>query len=105
VRSLALLHRRGRRFEDAAACWQQLLAWPRCPPGVVREAGEALAIHHEHRVRDLAVAKAFALRSLDAVASNGDGPRPQWTEALRYRVARIERKIRKADVSSLKLEA
>ena len=50
-------------------CWQQLLEWPGCPPSVVREASEALAIHHEHRVRDLAAAKAFALRSL-AVASD-----------------------------------
>jgi len=99
LRSLALLHRRARRFEDAASCWQQLLAWPGCPPGVVREAGEALAIHHEHRVRDLAVAKAFALRSLDAVASNDEGPRPQWTEALQHRVKRIEKKMNKSQLS------
>jgi hypothetical protein len=101
LRSLALLHRRARRFEDAASCWQQLLAGPGCPPGVVREAGEALAIHHEHRVRDLAVAKAFALRSLDAVASNDEGPRPQWTEALQHRVRRIEKKITRSQLSTL----
>jgi len=101
LRSLALLHRRARRFEDAAASWQQLLAVPGCPPGVVREAGEALSIHHEHRVRDLTVAKAFALRSLDAVASNDEGPRPQWTEALQHRVRRIEKKMNKSQVSRL----
>ena len=32
---------------------------------VAREAAEALAIHHEHRVRDLESARGFALRTLD----------------------------------------
>jgi hypothetical protein len=45
------------------------------------------------------VAKAFALRSLDAVSSNSEGPRPQRTEALQHRVQRIERKIGKAQVA------
>jgi hypothetical protein len=52
-------------------------------------------------VRDLAVAKAFALRSLDAVASNDEGPRPQWTEALQHRVKRIEKKMNKSQLSRL----
>ena len=58
-----------------------------CPPPVVREATEALAIHHEHRDRDLGAAKAFALRSLE------NGLRPAWTQAARHRLARIERKM------------
>ena len=58
-----------------------------CPAPIAREATEALAIHHEHRVRDLAAAKTFALRSLEA------GTDPGWTNAARYRLARLERKI------------
>ena len=49
--------------------------------------GGSLAIHHEHRERDLAAAKTFALRSLET----GNGP--TWTNAARYRLARLERKM------------
>ncbi len=87
LRALALAWRRERRFDEAAACWRRLLDERRCPPHVAREATEALAIHHEHRVRDLASAKAFALRTLEAEA------RPGWTDAARHRLARIERKM------------
>ena len=64
LRSLALARRRARQFTEAASCWRALLDIAACPPHVAREAMEALAIHHEHRVRDLATAKVFALRSL-----------------------------------------
>jgi hypothetical protein len=60
---------------------------PGCPPRVAREATEALAVHHEHRDRDLAAAKAFALRGLELDAQ------PAWTSAVAHRLARIERKI------------
>ena len=43
-------------------CWRRLLDVPGCPRRIAREAIEALAIHHEHRARDLAAAKMFALR-------------------------------------------
>ena len=66
LRALAYLARRARRFAEAAGYWQQLLALRGCPPPLAREANEALAIHHEHRVRDLAEAKRFALRSLES---------------------------------------
>src|SRR5207237_9953447 len=59
LRQLALTFRRARRFDDAAACWRQLLDVPQCPAHLTREANQALAIHHEHRVRDLAVARVF----------------------------------------------
>ena len=52
-----------------------------------REANEALAIHHEHRVRDFARAKTFALKSLEMNA------RPGWAHAVHHRLARIERKM------------
>jgi hypothetical protein len=95
LRALALLSRRARRHDEAAVCWQQLLDIRGCPPHIVREANEALAIHHEHRVRDLAAAQAFALRSLQ------NGEQPRWHEAARYRLARIQNKMRKSEVSSL----
>jgi len=87
LRALALASRRARRFDEAAGYWRQLLDIAECPPHVAREATEALAIHHEHRLRDLGVAKAFALRTLQS------GTRPAWHEAARHRLARIERKM------------
>ena len=87
LRSLALSARRSRRYHDAAAQWRQLLELPACPNAIRREATEALAIHHEHRERDLAAAKMFALKSLEA------GPEAAWGDAVRHRLARIERKM------------
>jgi hypothetical protein len=71
ARALAVCLRRARRFDEAAACWRQLLDVGGCPPHVAREATEALAIHHEHRVRDLAAAKVFALRNLETGIHQG----------------------------------
>jgi uncharacterized protein YprB with RNaseH-like and TPR domain len=87
LRSLALARRRERAYEEAAGYWRQVLDLPGCPRHAAREASEALAMHHEHRLRDLATAKGFALRSLE------DGTHPAWNEAVRHRLARIERKI------------
>ena len=67
-----------------------------CPPPIVREATEALAIHHEHRVRDLAAAKAFALRNLEAGRAAGWGG-----GGAQHRLARLERKM---TLQSLKFE-
>jgi hypothetical protein len=87
LRSLALAERRSRAYDEAAGYWRQLLDVRGCPRHVAREASEALAIHHEHRVRDLETARAFALRGLE------DGVQPAWNEAVRHRLARIERKM------------
>lgn len=87
LRALALGARRRRRFERAAEKWRQLLAVRDCPKEVLREATEALAIHHEHRVRDLAAAKMFAMKSLE------EGTGAAWGDAVRHRLARIERKL------------
>jgi hypothetical protein len=89
LRALALAHRRGRQFAAAAACWRRLVDAPGCPPRVVREATEALAIHHEHRDRDLETAKTFALLGLDVDVD----AQPVWIRAVHHRVARLERKI------------
>jgi uncharacterized protein YprB with RNaseH-like and TPR domain len=87
LRALALGARRARRFADAATRWRQVLDVPACPANVRREATEALAIHHEHRDRDLAAARMFALKSLEA------GTEAAWGDAVRHRLARIERKM------------
>jgi len=93
LRSLAILYRRARRYEDAARCWISLIQ-SGCAENVEREAIEALAIHHEHRARDLATAKAFAVQNLTRVASRV--ARPTVAQAARQRLARIERKIGEA---------
>ena len=87
LRALALACRRARQHEQAATCWRALLAAPACPRNIAREATDALAIHHEHRLRDLAAAKVFALRSLEC------GVHPAGHAAVRHRLARIQRKI------------
>ena len=85
--ALALGDRRARRHADAAVRWRALLEMPDCPSHLVREAAEALAIHHEHRVHDLPVARSFALRSLEREGSAG------WRGAVQRRLTRLDRKI------------
>jgi uncharacterized protein len=88
LRALARTSRRSRRFDEAADYWQQILDIGACPEDRASEASEALAIHHEHRIRDLATAQAFALRSLKKDAH------PTWNGAVRHRLARIQRKMK-----------
>ncbi len=87
LRARALLARRERRHDVAAAAWRRLLELRHCPPHVMREAAEALAVHHEHRLRDPRSAKTLALQSmrLHEAASR--------RQALQHRLARLERKI------------
>jgi len=101
LRALALACRRARQYEEAASWWNELAGVRGCPPPLVREATEALAIHHEHRLRDLVSAKRFALGSLAALTG---GPRPSLAEAMRHRLARLERKLGKSEVRSQKYE-
>ena len=90
LRLLALAWRRARQFEKAAACWSELLDIRGCPAPLGREATIALAIHHEHRKRDLVLAKRFALGGLASVDA---GLRPALVQAVKHRLARIERKM------------
>jgi tetratricopeptide (TPR) repeat protein len=76
LRALAVTCRRARRHDEAAAAWRRLLDLRRCPPRVAREATEALAIHHEHRTRDLQEAHGLALELQD-----------------HHRLARLKRKL------------
>jgi hypothetical protein len=86
LKSLALERRRRRQYEAAAEAWERLLQ-----AGVghasAQEARRALAIHHEHRDHDLAAARQFAEHAL---ASEQD---PAAADALRHRLARLERKL------------
>ena len=90
LRGLAITCRRMRRFDEAARRWQELLDIRGCPPPIAAEATEALAIHNEHRVRDLEVARAFALRSLETVEGEGRAGR---TRAVKHRLGRLEWKL------------
>lgn len=85
LRLLAVMRRRQRRFLDAASAWEAVLD---C--GVDRvtlqEARRALAIHHEHRTRDLESARRFAECALQTEQN------PNRVLALRYRLDRLNRK-------------
>jgi len=87
LRASAIVLRRLRRYEEAAAAWRDLLSFPQCSPAHAREASEALAVHHEHRARDLEMARTFALQSLSL---HGTVARQL---ATRHRLARLDRKL------------
>jgi hypothetical protein len=89
---LAVRLRRDRRFAEAASLWRELLEFtaPRSMRrgmlGELRKVAiEALAIHHEHRAKDLAGARELALAFLE----ESGGP----AEKVRHRIARLDRKL------------
>jgi len=91
---LGLRYRRERRFAEAAAIWREVIALTE-PRGVrsitslgeARQfAAEALAIHHEHRARDLDCARDLALFALEEADARHAG-------GMRHRLERIDRKI------------
>lgn len=87
LRGYAVLSRRARRFDEAASAWRGILDLRGCPENMKREASEALAVHHEHRVRDLRAAQSFALQSMALNASR------TRREAVAHRLARLNRKL------------
>jgi uncharacterized protein YprB with RNaseH-like and TPR domain len=89
LRRLALSRRRAGRMAEAASAWAQIVTLPGCPSALRREAREALAVHHEHRSRDLQTAKMFVL---DGLAEN---PAPRWRSKAEYRLQRLESKLAK----------
>ncbi len=84
---LALHWRRAHRFEEAADAWRRLTEVPGIDSERKREALEALAIHHEHRARDLEAARAFALSALQL---SNDAKR---VDDVRHRLGRLSRKL------------
>jgi uncharacterized protein len=87
LRGLAVLARRSRHYEQAAAAWRRILTLRACPPRFLQEASEALAVHHEHRERDLGLARDLARQSLQFATS---GSR---VTAVRHRLTRLDRKL------------
>src|SRR5687768_12447273 len=84
---LAISLRREKRYDEAAAVWRRILdARPPRARNLLpleRLAMEALAVHHEHRAKDLELAKKFAEALND---ENGD-------DGIRRRLSRLERKM------------
>ena len=88
LRQLAIERRRRHRHAEAADAWRELLG-AGVPPAYAQEARRALAIHHEHRIHDFSEARRLAERALAAEAD------PAEADALRHRLARLNRKLRR----------
>ena len=97
LRAFALISRRSRQFDDAEIAWRRLLELEGSPPHIVREVTDALAVHYEHRRRDLRTAKSYALRALGFEGS------PSRDGAIRHRVARLDRKLERDQAAPLLL--
>ena len=95
LRACALLARRARDHAEAASAWRALVSMPDCPTPILREAREALAVHHEHRLRDPRGARAQAIECLPLLRT------PARRKALEHRLARLERKLPVADTIAL----
>lgn len=87
LRAYGALCRRERRYPEATDAWRRILALRGCPGHVAHEATEALAVHHEHRLRDLSAARQFAMQALQFNAS------ATRVQAVHHRLARINRKL------------
>jgi hypothetical protein len=98
LRALARDSRRARRYHEAAGYWRRILDARAGPAAIRREASEALAIHHEHRVGDLAEARAFALDAVDR------GSLSIRHQAARHRLTRIQRKLDELNARGSRLQ-
>lgn len=87
LRAYAVLCRRERDYHAAADAWQRALDLRWCPPRIAREASEALAVHHEHRARDLGAARLFARQALQFNLSTSAA------RAAAHRLARLDRRL------------
>lgn len=79
--------RRQRQFKAAASAWATILQLGMSPARYEREAMLALAVHHEHRDRNLTAAQAHARRAL------GIEPTPRGRQALQRRLRRLDEKL------------
>lgn len=86
TRALARLLRRLRRYEEAAEAWTRLLQLGGRPQ-ILREAREALAVHHEHRDGRLEEARRHAVAGVEQAI--GREEREQFSK----RLARLDRKL------------
>ena len=99
---LGLRCRRDGRFEDAAAYWRQLVTLTDSGSGRGHAmlslrgfAIESLAIHQEHRARNLHAARELAQFALD------ETPGSRRAEGMRHRLARLDRKLAKKQNAQL----
>jgi uncharacterized protein YprB with RNaseH-like and TPR domain len=88
LRACGVLLRRTGEFDQAADAWRRILDLRGCPTRITREAADALAVHHEHRLRDFRSARRFAVHSLQLAADAGPH------EAALHRVIRLDRKLK-----------
>lgn len=95
LRRLARCRRRDGRPREAALAWEALLETPGAPPVLRLEAQEALAIHYEHRAKDLRTARNLVLDLLTAPHTESR------RQAAAYRLERLERKLRVRDEGGL----
>ena len=89
---LAELQRRAGRVDEAARTWEKILEGSparRSLSGHERRAAEALAIYHEHRAKDPAVARRYA-ETLRAASADGSH---RGRGEVAHRLARLDRKI------------
>jgi uncharacterized protein YprB with RNaseH-like and TPR domain len=96
LRRLAWIRRRSRRPHEAAEAWQELASLPRCAASLRREATEALAIHHEHRSKNLDRARQHALELLTDPAVN--------PARVQHRLDRLERKLAQRSTDLLPID-
>lgn len=89
ARALARLLRRRRRYDEAAALWTVVLDLGGRPQEL-REAREALAVHSEHRARDLAEARRHAEEGARQAVGRAE------RDAFSRRLARLARKAARA---------
>ncbi len=106
LRRLAWIRRRGRRVHEAADAWRELASLPRCAASLRREATEALAIHLEHRSKNLQAARQHALDLLSDLHSTAQSPRggdpgldANHYGRVRHRLDRLERKLARSTPS------
>jgi uncharacterized protein YprB with RNaseH-like and TPR domain len=100
---LGLRCRRERRFTEAADAWRALIeltdsaAGRRLPSAAALRqfAVEALAIHHEHRERNLRAARELAIFGLEEESNE------RRADGYRHRLARLERKLARQETAQL----
>ncbi len=100
---LSLRYRRSKRYDEAASCWQSIVALTssrsarrnRIAAALREFAVEALAIHHEHREQDLTAARELALFALE------EGVDSRRVDSYRHRLARLDRKLARKENAQL----
>jgi tetratricopeptide (TPR) repeat protein len=87
LRHLARRMRHARRHQEAAKAWKDVLSLVSSDDGLTREAARALAVHHEHRLKDLEAARLFAARAASAATTDAH------RTSASHRLARLDRKL------------